>query len=399
MQSVTIKKAREGVLRSKHPWIFSGALEPIARSIQAGDICQVRNAAGTSLGFAFINPHTDLACRMLAFSKEFNPETFIEERISAAWAERKHLVPSSVSTAFRLINAEGDGLPGLIVDCYADTAVVQISTAGMERCKERVLARLRSLGIARAYEKSSSSARIHEGLPAENIQWLFGKPEQDGEYLTSIVEHGLQYKVSVESGQKTGFFLDQREMRLLLRQFAPGKSVLNCFAYSGGFSLNALKAGARSVVSIDSSHSACEAMSEHTELNGLAADNRHRILCEDVIRYLRTCDEKFDIIILDPPAYVKKAKDQKRGFQHYQELNRLGMQRLNKGGTLFTFSCSPFFNEDHWNDMLAAAMLASGSSLRMISQHRHALDHAVAFSHPEGRYLKGTVLKDFAYEE
>jgi 23S rRNA (cytosine1962-C5)-methyltransferase len=398
MFSVTVKKIREGVLRKKHPWLFSRALETLPSTIMPGDICQVVNSSGTVLGFAFVNPKTDLVCRMLSFARTFSVDTFIETRLAAAWQERKHLVPSSTSTAFRLVNAEGDGLPGLIVDCYGETAVMQISTMGMERCKDRVIASLQELGIKRLYEKSSSAARVLEGLSPKNEAWLVhDQTPATSDEVVEISEHGLRYQVAIEGGQKTGFFLDQREMRALLRQFAPGKSVLNCFAYSGGFSYNALKAGASRVVSIDSSSAACASMRVHGVLNNLSEEStNHQIITGDVPEFLRTTKDKFDIIILDPPAYVKKAKDVKRGFAQYLELNRLGLDRLNPGGTLFTFSCSPFFGDEEWQAMLAAAMLASGKWLRIMAQHRHALDHPVALSHPEGRYIKGTVVKDFS---
>jgi 23S rRNA (cytosine1962-C5)-methyltransferase len=397
MNIVTVKKAREGVLRRKHPWVFSGALEALSSRILPGDICQVLDARGSVLGFAFVNPKSDIACRMLSFGKSFDPSTFIEDRLLSAWHEREILVSKEISTAFRVCNAEGDGLPGLIVDIYDDAAVLQISTMGMERCKERVVATLKSLGICRIYEKSKGSSRVREGLSAEAAGCLFA-PAEESDPQAIISEHGLCYTVPLLSGQKTGFFLDQREMRLLVQRLSSGKSLLNCFAYSGGFSFNALRAGAKAVVSVDSSASACASMAANAALNQLQDDPRHQIVCDDVLKFLRASREKFDVIILDPPPYVKKAKDQKRGFKHYQELNQLGLERLAPGGILLSFSCSPFFSEEEWQQMLSAAMMAAGCNLRLLALHRHALDHPVALSHPEGRYLKGSVLQKAHYE-
>jgi 23S rRNA (cytosine1962-C5)-methyltransferase len=268
---------------------------------------------------------------------------------------------------------------------------------GMERCKERVVAALISRGITRIYEKSRGSARTLEGLPLEASGCLHGDTGES-DPLAIISEHGLDYEVPLLSGQKTGFFLDQRDMRLFLRGLSPGKKVLNCFAYSGGFSFNALIAGATSVVSVDSSAAACEAMARNTLRNPHVDASRHRIVADDVLRFLRGTNEKFDLIVLDPPPYVKKAKDVKRGFAHYQELNQLGMEHLSKGGVLCTFSCSPFFGEEDWERMLAAAMMASGRSLRILGQHRHALDHPVALAHSEGRYLKGSIIKEYPHD-
>lgn len=400
MQSIIIKKSKEAVVRRKHPWIFSGAIERISSGIVCGEICQVLTDTGELLGFGFVNPNTDLVCRMLSYSKEFSPDNFIEKRLLAAWEERKYLVPGNASNAFRLINAEGDGLPGLVIDIYNKIAVLQISTIGMERFKEKIVSTLQKrLEIERIYEKSSSGARVLEGLEAKSMGWLLGESGKDfdkGDEV-KIHEHEIYYQVPIVSGQKTGFFLDQREMRFFLRQFAENRSVLNCFAYSGGFSLNALKAGAASVVSIDSSKSACEAILVNCSNNGFDSQHNHEIICADVISFLKNTDKNFDVIVLDPPAYVKRAKDQTRGFKHYMELNKLGMSRLKKGGVLFTFSCSPFFTDEHFQKMIGHAMLASGKNMRIIANHRHALDHPVALNHSEGRYLKGCVLKEYSY--
>lgn len=395
MKTVKLKNQKLSLVENRHPWVFSGAVLPLSKEIQAGEMVRVESEGGAFVGIALASPRCDIILRFISFSEQFDPKTFIEERLRAAYSERQALVPSSLSNAFRLVNAEADGLPGLVIDCFHDTCVIQISTSAMASRRDEIVSMLtRGLGFSHVYEKSEAASRKLEGLTAKSVGWL--SPEPPANIL--MHEHGLNYHVDVVKGQKTGFFIDQREMRLFVRQIAREKSVLNCFAYTGGFSLNALLGGATSVVSIDSSELACESIREHLDINGFSNEKRHELVLGDVVDFLRNSERNFDVIVLDPPPYVKKAKDLKSGFGHYLELNRLAMARLNTGGILLSFSCSPFMPDADFQKLVFMASRQARRNLRIIGRHRHALDHPVSIFHPEGSYLKGMILKEGCFD-
>jgi len=388
MTHVTIKQSKAKLLQNRHPWIFSGAIHTLPQ-VEAGSIIRVEMQNGDFVGFAFVNPKSDIVLRMLSYHAEFKAKDFVKKRLLAAAKEKALLVPKTTSNAFRLVNAESDGLPGLIIDIYNDTAVLQISTLGINLHLEEIIETLdKDLKLNQIYEKSTAPSRVKEGLPKQSLCWHKGEQSQ-----VSILEHGIQYTVNVVEGQKTGFFLDQREMRFLLQTLAHEQSVLNCFAYTGGFSLNASKGGAKKIVSIDSSAPACKAIKEHFDLNNLKTSN-HEIRCEDVLEFLKNSEELFSLIILDPPPYVKRSKDLSKGARLYSEINKLALKRLAPQGILFSFSCSPFMPESELQKAIFHAAQETKRHLRIIQKHSYAKDHGVSIFHPEGSYIKGFIMKE-----
>ncbi len=387
-----LKREKESLINRKHPWIFSGAVKNMTPA-EVGELCEVVGEKGDFLAFGFVNPSATIACRVLSYDPQFSYLSFIEDRLTAAYEEKKSLLGDLEQAAYRLVNAEADGLPGLIIDIYDKVACIQITLLAIEQRKEHLVSFLtRKLGIIAIYEKSTAAARKIEGLPSTS-GWLAGSIPA-GERVF-IKEHGLLYGVAIETGQKTGFFIDQRDMRFLARRLSAGRSVLNCFAYTGGFSINALAGGATRVVSLDTSESACRLNEENTKQNGF--DDKHEILCQDVYDYLKNSKETFDLIILDPPPFVKKANDLRQGSRHYLELQRLGFSRLKKGGILFSFSCSPFMPSEDFHRVVSQAATSAGKQVKVLTEHHHAFDHGVLLSHPEGGYLKGIVVKEVAF--
>lgn len=389
-----IKKEKKSLIQKRHPWIYSGAIKHIPKELKQGDVCALACEQGNILAYGAVNPKASIVFRVLSFEANFDPSHLIEKRIIKAVKERRDLISKDTTNAYRLINAEADGLPGLIVDIYSDVAAIQISTAFIDKNKQELIdAIVKHAKIKAIYEKSTAKSRSLEGLESF-AGWLYGNEQKD----ISIYENGLTYQVDVISGQKTGFFLDQRQMRFLVRTLSMGQSVLNCFSYTGGFSLNAIIGGARSVTSVDSSESASEKTKLHEQINNLTGKTDHKIICADAFKFLKETNETFDLIILDPPPFVKKSQDITKGFKHYLELNRLGMNALKPSGMLLTFSCSPFFSEEDFLKMISMAAALESRSLRVISNHLHGYDHPVLINHPEGKYLKGYVLKEQNYD-
>ncbi|MBP9707163.1 MAG: class I SAM-dependent rRNA methyltransferase [Oligoflexales bacterium] len=383
-QKLVIKPEKAALIKRRHPWIFSGALFEIPKTIEDGEVCELVDNKGDFLAIVMAFPRNSIAARVLSYEQNFDVNTYIFERLKLAKIEKKQLVPDSVSNAFRLINAEADGIPGLIIDIYDSLAVLQISLVGIDSYKQAIADFLNSqLGCTAVIDRSQKITSVLVG--------------SIGKSKTIIVENGIRFAVDAAQGQKTGFFIDQREMRLLLREISKNKKILNAFCYSGGFSFNALKGGAKKVVSLDSSASACELLQENLRLNEMSTLGNHELVNDDVYVYLKTVQEKFDIIVLDPPPYVKKSKDLNQGLKHYLELNRLALKKLERGGILLSFSCSPFTSDADFLKMLMQAASFENRTLKIITQHRHALDHGVLLSHPEGRYLKGYVVKEVLF--
>jgi 23S rRNA (cytosine1962-C5)-methyltransferase len=323
---------------------------------------------------------------MLAWGEETIEEA-ISKRIVSAYALRQKLFDSSITNAIRLIHAEGDGIPGLIVDSYNGVLVLQISHPSIDALKPIILELLvKHIAPKSIYEKSTSFLRKKEGLSeARSLLWGEENP------IPEVLENGLRYSVSIVEGQKTGLFLDQREMRSLVRTLSSGKRVLNCFAYTGGFSVAAVSGGALHVDSIDSSKK-CEAMATtNLQLNNLPLD-RHRFLTEDAIDFVAKNPLPYDIVILDPPAFVKKREDIDIAFRAYKDLNRAALQKMPPGSLLITCSCSYHVSEELFQNILFRAALEAGRNVRIVSHHRQALDHPTSIFHPESEYLKSLVL-------
>lgn len=383
---VTLKKDKEKVLHQRHHWVFSGAIHSFPPSFTDGDLLPVFSFAHELLGYGYFNRKTSLCGRMLSFGSD-DPKKTLLQNIKNAIALRKLLFTEN-ETAYRLINGEGDLIPGLIVDRYGDYLVIQISTLGMERLKPTIISHLTSLlPIKGIYEKSLLPSRKEEGLePFEGN--LFGSLKD----LVEINERGSKFLVSYEKGQKTGFFLDQREMRSLIGQLAKGKRVLNCFSYTGGFSIAALHGGAISCDSIDISKEAIELTKKNLLLNGFDPE-QNKLLTEDVTKYLRAAPSlPYDIVILDPPAFAKKKQDVIQACKGYKEINRQAIQKMPAGSLLLTCSCSYHVDEELFQKVLFQAAFDAKRSVKILSKHHLASDHPINLFHPEGNYLKSLLL-------
>ncbi len=378
MPGLILKPGKERSVHRRHPWIFSGAIEKFPPCAE-GEILPVYASTGELLGSGYFHPKNSIAGRMLSFGKE-PPLDAVFRKLSEAVHLRKEFVPEE---GCRLVNAEGDGLPGLIVDRYKDVLVIQINTHGMERLKKWIVERLVLLTSPRSiYEKSISGARRQEGLK-NSTGLLHGEKVSE----VTIIENGIEYIVSIEEGQKTGFFLDQRAMRKKILGLSQGKRLLNCFAYTGGFSLAALKGGALHVDSVDISPKACELAAR---MNSDPA--RHKIWCQDVFEFLKASKMEYDLVILDPPAFAKKKGDLSSACQAYKELNRQVIEKAPAGALLLTSSCSAYVDETLFQNLLFQAALEAKRMVRILSRHEQAWDHPVALDHPEGDYLKSLML-------
>ena len=378
---VVLKEGREKTLKLGHPWIFSKGIERF--SGVNGQLVEVFSHKGEHLGIGYVNTKSNIRLRMLGFL-ETQRENLLDRLIKNSIKKRENLQINS--NALRLVNGENDGLCGLIVDLYDRTAVVQFGTLGMELLKDEVVQALKSsLDIKAIYEKSTSISRKEEGL-LPHKGWL---TEEKSAQPIEIFEHDVRFLVDVVHGQKTGFFLDQREMRFYLRSYVRDKKVLNLCAYSGGFSLHALKAKALKVVSVDISGEACRQMQENTDLNGL---ENHEIIESDVFSFLQNTTEMFDVVIVDPPAFIKSKKDTSKGVRAYRELNRMALRRVQPGGVLMTSSCSYNLEESLFDTILLEASLMEKRDVKLVQRHLMAPDHLKNIAFREGEYLKTMVL-------
>jgi 23S rRNA (cytosine1962-C5)-methyltransferase len=385
VNAVVLKPGRDKAIRNRHHWIFSGALRDLPE-FEDGAVLPVRSAGGELLGHGYFNRKSSITGRMVSFGSE-PPEEGIRKSVERALALRARLFDPEVTNARRLINAEGDGLPGLIADLYDDILVLQVATLGMEKLKPFVLPILTAAVRPRAIlEKSDLPARREEGLlEAEGL--LAG----DAVDKVDILEEGVAYRVSFTQGQKTGFYLDQRESRKLVRGISAGRRVLNTFAYTGAFSVCALMGGAVRADSVDSSAAAIGLAQENFELNGLSTD-AGLFFTEDVFEFLREPALDHDFIILDPPAFAKKKTDVVAACRGYKDINRLAFQRVRAPGLVLTFSCSHFVDEQLFQQVVFQAALEAGRRVRILQKHRQAFDHPVNIYHPETAYLKGFLL-------
>lgn len=331
-----------------------------------------------------LNRGRSILGHMLSYGEETLKDA-LESRIKNAALLRRRWFNPSHTNAIRLINAEGDGIPGLIVDAYADVLVIQVANPGIERLKSEIVSYLVKEFSPRAlYEKSTSFMRRKEGLE-EVRALLYGEDNPEVE----VLENGLRYTVHVLEGQKTGLFLDQREMRGLVRDLSQDKKVLNCFAYTGGFSIAALAGGAAHVESVEISAKCEQRITNNLTLNGL---KNHQFTCSDVFDFLKTATWDYDLVILDPPAFVKKREDIDKAFRAYKELNRHAIEKMKSGSLLLTCSCSYHVDESLFQNILFRAALESGRAVRIVEKHRQAHDHPISIFHPESSYLKSFLL-------
>lgn len=382
-----LKAGRDRSLRLGHPWIFSGAVAFVRPPAGAGDVVLAVSGEGRPLGLGFYQPGTDIVFRFLTGRVDETVDgAFWRRRIRRALEVRRLVVPPE-TTAYRLVHAEGDGLPGLIVDRYDRVLVVSFATAGMDRRREEVVAALveeaKPEGIL---ERSEGRARRLEGL--EDCHGILYGTLPDP---VEIRERGLRYRVDVLKGQKTGFFLDQRENRALLGGLSAGATVFNGFAFTGGFSVACGRGGAKRVVSVDISEEACILARENLAANGLSPED-HPVVRADVFRYLRETDETFDLVILDPPAFAKSRREVAGAARGYKDANLQAVLRLREGGVLATFSCSNAVDEPLFDRIVQGALADAGRSASILYRVGAGPDHPVSLAHPEGRYLKGLVL-------
>lgn len=393
MYSVRLKKGKEKAVKQLHPWVYSGAIDRVEGNPENGDIVMVTDQNKNFLAYGFFNNKSRVAVRLL----EWNLETEINEswwrkKIGTAVKYRANLYTSDTNT-YRLIFSEADFIPGLIVDQYADFLSVQILTSGVEQIKHIILDELQKLLSPKGiFDRSDASARAHEGMEASSGGILsgLGPPE-----FVSVKENGIIYQVNIANGQKSGFYCDQRDNRKLVASHSKGKKVLDCFSYSGGFSLNAFRAGASEVLSVDSSALAIDTLKRNIEINSFN-HIPHRLIQSDVnkqLRIFREVGEKFDLIVLDPPKYAPSRSALTKASRAYKDLNRLAMLLLEKGGLLATFSCSGAVDISMFKQILAWAALDAGKEVQFIEQFAQPSDHPVRSSFPEGEYLKGLLCR------
>ncbi|GAO37716.1 23S rRNA methyltransferase [Sulfuricella sp. T08] len=390
MNSLILNPGREKSLQHRHPWIFTGAVERIKGEPQSGETVTVRDTHGAFLALAAYSPKSQILGRVWSYREnETVDEAFLRARLARAIGLRQEL--AKVTDGMRLVHGESDGLPGLVVDRYGDTLVMQVLSAGMERWRGALADLLVELtGCANLYERSDAEVRELEGLPARAGILRGALPEP-----LIIREHGLKFHVDVEKGQKTGFYLDQRDNRRRIGELANDKDVLNCFCYSGGFSLSALQGGARSVLSVDSSAEALALARENLKLNNLAVD-RAEWLEADVfksLRLMRDQGKSFDLIVLDPPKFAPTAHHAANAARAYKDINLWALKLLRPGGLLATFSCSGGVTADLFQKILAGAAMDANVTAQIVGRFAADADHPAVLNFPEGEYLKGLLLR------
>jgi 23S rRNA (cytosine1962-C5)-methyltransferase len=386
--AIVLKAGREKSLLRRHPWVFSGAVERTDARAQAGDTVAVRTGSGAFLAWAAYSPQSQIRARVWSWDeREAIDERFFDARVRTAIARR-----AGLAGAVRLVHGEADGLPGVVCDRYDEVAVYQFSSAGAERWRAPIVdAGLAASGCRIAYERSDLDVRALEGL-TPRAGPIRGELRASA---VSIVEHGLQYRVDVAHGQKTGFYLDQRANRDRVRALAAGRDVLNCFCYTGGFTLNALAGGARSALSIDSSAAALALARENAALNRLD-DGRAEWLEADVFAALRTLRDQgrsFDLVVLDPPKLAPTAGHAEKAARAYKDANLLAFKLLRPAGVLVTFSCSGGVPPELFQKIVAGAAADAGADVALLDRLTADTDHPVTLAFPEGEYLKGLVLE------
>ena len=386
MKEIILKSGRERSLLNRHPWVFSGAVKVMPNAV-SGEIVKVKTNSNELLGYGFFSPLSQITCRVFEFTQD---ETDINEaywlnKIQKAYDLRKVIIDPTQTTIYRLLHAEGDFFPGVIVDVYADVAVVQLLVQGTEIIRDTICKGLYDCGIKHIYLKTKSSSQNLESVVASG--WV-GEPKQ---MPIHAIENGIKFLIDVEKGQKTGFFVDQRENRKIVGEFSKGKKVLNTFSYSGGFSLYALEAGATLVHSVDSSKDAIDMCIQNVKENGYN-DTKHLGIAEDVFEYMKKNEVDYDIIILDPPAFAKSAKAVNNAARGYKNLNLVALQQIKPGGLLFTFSCSQHIDKDLFRKIVFGAAADAGRNVRVLRQLSQSEDHPINIFHPEGEYLKGLLL-------
>ena len=385
---LTLKPTRERSLLNKHPWVFSGGILKMP-TIENGSIVEVVDAKSNILGYGFFSDKSQITCRLFHFGKLNEGQHFDDAYwfhfFDNAYKRRKAIIDFETTNCYRLFHAEGDFLPGLVVDIYDQVAVVQVLIKGIEILKDTIVQSLKQLGFEHVYLKNKTGSQNAEQITSVS-GWLTAP------FASSIVakENNVKFTIDIENGQKTGFFIDQRDNRAELGKLAKGKRILNCFSYSGGFSMYGLLHGATEVHSVDISAQAAQECNDNATLNGVA-DN-HQAFAEDCFEYLRHKAEGYDIIVLDPPAFAKNIRSVPNACKGYKDINLLAFKNVNKGGFVFTYSCSQHISRDLFQKIIFGAALDAGRNVQIIKHLNQSSDHPISIFHPEGDYLKGLLL-------
>ncbi|MEY2706047.1 MAG: hypothetical protein RL407_2109 [Bacteroidota bacterium] len=385
---IFLQKGKEHSLRRKHHWVFSGAIARLEEGILPGNLVSVYSSKNEFLGIGHF-AQGSIMVRILSFEEREIDVAFWKEKLERAYAVRKalQLTDQEDTTIYRLVHGEGDGLPGLIIDYYQGTAVIQAHTLGIHAQVPQITEALKLLydsSLEGVFDKSAETLP-KSGEQVENT-WIWGKAKS-----AVVKEYGASYAIDWEKGQKTGFFIDQRENRKLVAQYAKGKKILNTFCYSGGFSVLALLEGAQEVHSVDISPKAIALTEENIALNE-GFEGKHKSIVADVVKYIRDIGDDYDMIVLDPPAFAKNLKARHNAVQAYKRLNAEALKKIKKGGILVTFSCSQVVDKQLFTHTLTAAALESNRNVRILHQLSQPPDHPISSFHPETEYLKGLVL-------
>ena len=386
---IYLKRGKEESLKRFHPWVFSGAIHHADSGITEGETVRVIGADNTFLAIGHYQVGT-IAVRILSFRDVEIDEAFWYARLKAAYEMRLSIgiAGNPLNNTYRLVHGEGDNMPGLVIDCYGDTAVMQAHSVGIHVCRKviaEMLVKVMEGTIKNVFYKSETTLPYKAELGQENGFIVGGSNDN------TAMENGLLFHVDWLRGQKTGFFVDQRENRSLLERYAKDKRVLNMFCYTGGFSFYAMRGGAQLVHSVDSSAKAIELTNANVELN-FPGDERHQAFCDDAFKFLDNSDDIYDLIILDPPAFAKHRGALHNALKGYTRLNVKAFQRIRHGGILFTFSCSQVVTKDQFRQAVFTAAAMSGRKVRILHQLHQPADHPINIYHPEGEYLKGLVL-------
>lgn len=385
MHTITLKPKKERAVINRHPWLFTGAVQHFPDA-ENGDVVQIVSNEKGLLGYGFYNPNSQICCRIFEFTQ--NPveidQQYWRNKIENAYKLRQSIVDLSQTNCYRLLHAEGDFFPGIIADVYADTVVAQILIKGTEKLLPVIQEEFLRLGFKHIYLKTKSSSQMLEGINVQN--WLTEPKPMPLE----AIENGQKFFINVETGQKTGFFIDQRDNRDFLKGHANGKKILNTFSYSGGFSVYALAGGATEVHSVDISKDAIAQCDANVELNGYAG--RHKSFAMDCFEYLKQTSEVYDIMVLDPPAFAKNARAVPNATRGYKELNMVAMKKIKAGGLILTFSCSQNIDKVLFQKIVFGAAADAKRNVRILKHLSQTPDHPVNIYHPEGEYLKGLLL-------
>ena len=387
-KQIQLRRGKEESLKRFHPWVFSGAIQHMDEAIQEGEVVRVVNNGGDFIAVGHYQQGS-IAVRVLSFSDVEIDAEFWHSRLRSALQMRLAIgiADNPQNNTYRLVHGEGDNLPGLIIDVYGQTAVMQAHSIGMHLMRKeiaRALANVMESRIQHIYYKSETTLPF---MTKDDMNgFLYGGSDDN-----IALENGLKFRVDWLKGQKTGFFVDQRENRSLLEQYAKGKRVLNMFCYTGGFSFYAMRGGAELVHSVDSSGKAIELTRQNVELN-FPNDSRHEAFCEDAFKYLEQAGSNYNLIILDPPAFAKHRGALHNALKGYTRLNQKAFEKIEKGGILFTFSCSQVVTKDHFRNAVFTAAALAKRKVRILHQLHQPADHPINIYHPEGEYLKGLVL-------